>query len=130
MGEDEGELRETPSLGARLVEYLLLGVFEQADRLLALVHKVLHEDAEELVLVQKGHVLLVVLEHDAEVLVGVGQNVQDKRGTVLQVESPIGAVSHDLVHHFPRLLYRLLVYGGLGLLLCVDSLRDGLQPVP
>ena len=130
MREYQRQLREAASIGARLVEDLLLRVFEQADRLLALVHEVLHEDAEELVLVQERHVLLVVLEDDAEMLVGVGEDVQDEWRTVFEIQSPVGALRHDFVHHLPRFLYRLLVYGGLGLLLRVDAVGDGLQPVP
>ena len=128
MREDEREFGEAASLRAGLVEYLLLGVLEQPHRLLALVHEVLHEDTEELVLVEERHVLLVVLEHDAQMLVRVGQDVQDERRAVLEVQSPVGALVHNLVHHLPCFLDRLLVDGSLGFLLCVDTVRDSLQP--
>ena len=70
-----------------------------------------------------------MLEDDPEVLVGVWQDVEYERRAVLEVQPPVGALADHLVHHLPRLLYGLLVYGGLGLLLSVDAVRDGLEPV-
>ena len=83
MREDERELGKAAPLGAGLVVDLILGVFEEPHRLFALVHEVLHEEAEKLVIVEEGDVLLVALEHGAQVLVGVGENVQDERRAVL-----------------------------------------------
>ena len=81
--EDERELGEAAPLGAGLVVDLILGILEEPHRLFALVHEVLHEEAEKLVIVEKGDVLLVALEHGAQVLVRVGEDVQDERRAVL-----------------------------------------------
>lgn len=85
-------------MGICLVVYLVLCLSEKTDRLLALVHQVLHEDLEVLVLVQKLNAVFIVPEDLAQVLVRIREDVQDERGRVLEVHASIGAEIHYLVH--------------------------------
>lgn len=64
--------------------------------MLGLVAQVLHEDAEILVLPQDLHLALVPGQDGAKVLVGVRQQVQDVRGTVLQRHLGILTQTHYL----------------------------------
>ena len=130
MTEDEAQFRQAPPRGRRLVVYLLFGLLEEPDGLLAFVHQVLNEEAKVLVVVQKGNIFLVALEYHAQLLVRVREDVQDEGRAVLQVQPPVGALVHHLVHRLPRLLDGFLVDSRLGPLGLVDSVRDGLEPVP
>lgn len=90
----EGE-RRSPGLGVLLI-HPLLGLLEQAHGLLGLVAQVLHEDAKVLVVPQDLHLAFVAGQDGAKVLVGVGQQVQDVRGTVLQRYLGILTQAHHL----------------------------------
>lgn len=84
-----------PGLGVLLI-HPLLGLLEQAHGLLGLVAQVLHEDAEVLVLPQDLHLAFVAGQDGAKVLVGVGQQVQDVGGAVLQRHLGILTQTHHL----------------------------------
>lgn len=84
-----------PGLRVLLI-HPLLGLLEQAHGLLGLVAQVFHEDAEILILAQDLHLAFVPGQDGAKVLVGVGQQVQDVRGTVLQRHLGILTQTHDL----------------------------------
>lgn len=87
-----------PGLRVLLV-HPLLGLLEQAHGLLGLVAQVLHEDAEVLVLPQDLHLAFVAGQEGAKVLVGVGQQVQDVWGAVLQRHLGILTQTHHLEAH-------------------------------
>lgn len=87
-----------------LLVHALLALLEQTDRLLRLLRKVLHEDAEVLVVAQRLHLALVAGQDGAKVLVGVREQVQDVRRTVLEGQLRVLAQSHHLkekeqLHH-------------------------------
>lgn len=75
----------SPRLRVLLV-HALFAFLEQTDGLLRLLRQVLHEDAEVLVVTQSLHLALVTGQDGAKMLVGVGQQVQDVRRTVLEGE--------------------------------------------
>jgi len=92
-----------------LVEHFLATVFEQLQRLFALVHQIIDEDAKILDLVQHVHTVVVLYVNQLQMLIGVRKNVQNKRGRVLQVHLRMLAQFYHLVHQLPRLLDGLLV---------------------
>ena len=114
MAKDEAHLGQTPPVRALLVEYLVLGLLEQPHGLPALVHEVLYEYPEVLVVVQERYVVLVLPEYRPQELVRVGEDVQDEGRAVLEVHPPLGAEVGDLLHHLPHLLDRLLIDRRLG----------------
>lgn len=71
MTEDEAELGEVTTIVGRLVEHLLLALLEQLDRLLALSHEVVDEDAKVLVAVQDLHPVLVLAVDEPQPLIRV-----------------------------------------------------------
>lgn len=79
-----------------LLVHALLALLEQADGLLGLLGQVLHEDPEVLVVSQGLHLALVARQDGAQVLVGVGQQVQDVGGAVLQSQFGVLAEAHHL----------------------------------
>lgn len=85
----------SPRLRVLLV-HALLALLEQADGLLGLLGQVLHEDPEVLVVSQGFHLALVARQDGAQVLVGVGQQVQDVGGAVLQSQFGVLAEAHHL----------------------------------
>ena len=123
MAKDEAKLGQTAPIGARLVVDFVLGVFEETNRLLALVHEILHEQFEVLVVVQEADIVFVLFENDAKMLIGVWQYVEYERWTVLQVHTTVRAQVDHLVHQFPRLLDRTLVDGRLRAVLVGRGLR-------
>ena len=123
MTENEAQLGETAPIGTRLVVDFVLRVFEETNRLLALVHEVLHEELEVLVVVQKRDVVFVFFENDTKVLIGVWQYVEYERWTVLQVHTTVSAQVDNLVHQFPRFLDRSFVDGWFWAMLALCGLR-------
>lgn len=96
-GQESGVRGEVCLPGLRvLLIHPLLGLLEQAHGLLGLVAQVLHEDAEILILPQDLHLAFVAGQDGAKVLVGVRQQVQDVRGTVLQRHLGILTQTHHL----------------------------------
>lgn len=92
-----------------LVKHFFLALLEELDGLLALPHQVDDEYVEVLVAVQLCHVVLVLGIDQPQSLVGVGQDVQDERGRVLQVHLLVLAQLHHLVHQFPCFIEGALV---------------------
>lgn len=86
---------DSPRLRVLLV-HALLALLEQANGLLGLLGQVLHEDSEVLVVSQSFHLALVARQDGAQVLVGVGQQVQDVGGAVLQSQFGVLAEAHHL----------------------------------
>jgi len=72
-------------------------------------HEVVDEDAEVFVLVQNVHPVVVFDINQLQMLVGVGQNVQNERRRILQVHLGVLAQFHHLVHQLPRLFDRFPV---------------------
>lgn len=85
VAEDEAELGEITTIVGRLVKHLLLALLEQLDRLLALTHEIVDEDAKVLVPVENLHPVLVLAVDEPQPLIRVRQDVEDERGRVLQV---------------------------------------------
>lgn len=111
VAEDEAQFREIATIVGRLVEHLLLSLFEQFDRLLALSHQVVDEHTEMLVAVQLLHPVLVLAVDQSEPLIRVRQNVQDERRGVLQVHPLVLTQLDHLVHQLPGLVQHPLVGG-------------------
>lgn len=109
VAEHEAELGEVTAVVRRLVEHLLLALLEQLDRLLALTHQVVDEDAEVLVAVQHLHAILVLAVDEPQPLVRVRQDVEDERRRVLQVHPLVLAELHHFVHELPGLVEGTLV---------------------
>lgn len=109
MAEDEAELGEVTTIVGRLVEHLLLALLEQLDRLLALTHEVVDEDAKVLVAVQDLHPVLVLAVDEPQPLIRVRQDVEDERRRVLEVHALVLAELHHLVHQLPGLVQGTLV---------------------
>ncbi len=110
MAEDEAELGEVSPVVGILVEHLLLAFLEELDGLLALAHQVLDEDLKVLFIVEGHHVILILGGNEAQVLVGIGQNVEDEWRGILQVHLRVLARLHHLVHQLERLFQRPPVY--------------------
>lgn len=87
-----------PVLGLLLV-HPLLPLLEQSDGSFGFLHKAVDVDFKVLVLTQLGQplVLLVFAQNKAQMLVGIRQNVQDVRRTVLQLEP--GVLAETDLHH-------------------------------
>lgn len=109
VAEHEAEFGEVTAVVRRLVEHLLLALLEQLDRLLALTHQVVDEDAEVLVAVQHLHTILVLAVDEPQPLIRVRQDVEDERRRVLEVHALVLAELHHLVHQLPGLVERTLV---------------------
>ena len=114
MTKYETQFSEGPPVTRGLIVNLLLRFFEELSRLFTLVHEVFHEYLEVVIVVEEVELSLVVFEDLSQVLVGLGEDVQDEWRRVLEVHTTTGAEVDDLVHQFPGLLHRLLVNGGLG----------------
>lgn len=86
-GEEEAERALLPVLRLLLV-HPLLPLFEQPDGSFGFLHQAVDVDFEVLVLAELGQplVLLVFAQDETQVLVGVGQDVQDVRRAVFQLE--------------------------------------------
>lgn len=79
-----------------LLIHPLFPLLEEADGLLGFLHQVLHEHTEVLVFSQGLHLPLVAGQDGPEVLVGVGQKVQDVGRAVLQGQLWVLAQAHHL----------------------------------
>lgn len=92
-----------PVLGLLLV-HPLLPLLEQSDGSFGFLHEAVDVDFKVLVLTQLGQplVLLVFAQNKPQMLVGIGQNVQDVRRTVLQLEPGVLAET-DLRHQKDKL---------------------------
>lgn len=109
VAEDEAELGEVATIVGRLVEHLLLALLEQLDRLLALTHEIVDEDAKVLVAVQDLHPVLVLAVDEPQPLIRVRQDVEDERRRVLEVHALMLAELHHLIHQLPGLVQGALV---------------------
>lgn len=68
------------------------------------------------------HLVLVLVVDQAQLLVGIGQDVQNERRTVLEVHFRLLAQFYHFVHQLPCLVKRLLVGGEL---LGAAGVREG-----
>ena len=131
MAEDQTQFCETSARGRGIVENFILCFLEKTCGLFAFVHEVLDKELEELVVVQERDVVLVLLEDSPKVLVGVREDIQNERRTVLQIHATVCAQIYDFVHELPCFLDSLLVHGRLGLFrrLSLYSFSQRLNPV-
>lgn len=109
MAEDQTQFCQASSIRRVFVVHFLFSVLEKLDCQLGLLEKVLYVYPKILAVVQNVHSILVLRNNQLQMLVSVGQNVQDVWRTVLEAEPLVLTVLYHLVHQLPCFLDSFLV---------------------
>ena len=85
MTKDQRQLGKIPSIMRVFLEHAVFAVSEELDGLFAFADEIVYEDFKIFVLVEKVNPVLVLRDDQPQMLVGVGEDVQDVRRRVLQI---------------------------------------------
>ena len=85
MAEDQRELGQVSPVMRVFLEHAVFSISKELDRLLAFANKIVDEDFEVFVFIEKVNPVFILGDDQSQMLIRVGENVQNIRRRVLQI---------------------------------------------